>query len=438
MLRINIIEQKKREIADVALQIYREEGLEGLTSRNLGKKLGSSACPIFTVFSGMDEVQEAMIESAKELYKSYVDKGLSQDIPFRGVGEQYVLFALTEPRVFQLLFMNEGEAVPFVSNALPLLDEIYLATKKIGKNNPKAEQIKADNEVRMMWNHEVDRALVSQVPENEIRLIKKEFITDRIRGSIKAWGNCPELLANIMRGATTRLALLIHDLLTAARELKNKLFHEALEKEYGNKTVIKAEDSADVVTAPAKEVITEHEPPVITITATVPETDIVEQPKPQIPPRPVIPPEAAAFPRLQKVKVTLDKQNRLIFEAERERNKLEIELSDLKGLARLTKKKELESRITTKNEVIRTLKAGLSGIVRQHGFATVQDFYTAFYTAQRTTDAYQKECAKWDEAYGEKAAPKAETMHEKIQRYKEKADRQNANRPYQSRDKGAR
>ena len=438
MLRINIIEQKKREIADVALQIYREEGLEGLTSRNLGRKLGSSACPIFTVFSGMDEVQEAMIESAKELYKSYVDKGLSQDIPFRGVGEQYVLFALNEPRVFQLLFMNEGEAVPFVSNALPLLDEIYLATKKIGKNNPKAEQIKADNEVRMMWNHEVDRALVSQVPENEIRLIKKEFITDRIRGSIKAWGNCPELLANIMRGATTRLALLIHDLLTAARELKNKLFHEALEKEYGNKTVIKAEDSADVVTAPAKEVITEHEPPVITITATVPETDIVEQPKPQIPPRPVIPPEAAAFPRLQKVKVTLDKQNRLIFEAERERNKLEIELSDLKGLARLTKKKELESRITTKNEVIRTLKAGLSGIVRQHGFATVQDFYTAFYTAQRTTDAYQKECAKWDEAYGEKAAPKAETMHEKIQRYKEKADRQNANRPYQSRDKRAR
>ena len=438
MLRINIIEQKKREIADVALQIYREEGLEGLTSRNLGRKLGSSACPIFTVFSGMDEVQEAMIESAKELYKSYVDKGLSQDIPFRGVGEQYVLFALNEPRVFQLLFMNEGEAVPSVNNALPLLDEIYLATKKIGKNNPKAEQIKADNEVRMMWNHEVDRALVSQVPENEIRLIKKEFITDRIRGSIKAWGNCPELLANIMRGATTRLALLIHDLLTAARELKNKLFHEALEKEYGNKTVIKAEDSADVVTAPAKEVITEHEPPVITITATVPETDIVEQPKPQIPPRPVIPPEAAAFPRLQKVKVTLDKQNRLIFEAERERNKLEIELSDLKGLARLTKKKELESRITTKNEVIRTLKAGLSGIVRQHGFATVQDFYTAFYTAQRTTDAYQKECAKWDEAYGEKAAPKAETMHEKIQRYKEKADRQNANRPYQSRDKGAR
>ena len=151
-----------------------------------------------------------------------------------------------------------------------------------------------------------------------------------------------------------------------------------------------------------------------------------------------MPPEAAAFPKLQKIKVTLDKQNHLIFEAERERTKLEIELSDLKGLAKLTKKKELENRIATKNEEIRILKAGLSGIVGQHGFETVQDFYTAFYTAQHATEAYQKECAKWDEAYGEKSTPKAETMHDKIKRYQEKANIQNANHSYHSRDKGAR
>ena len=62
----------------------------------------------------------------------------------------------------------------------------------------------------------------------------------------------------------------------------------------------------------------------------------------------------------------------------------------------------------------------------------------AFYTAQRVTDAYQKECAKWKEIYREKATPKSETIHGKIQRYREKADRQNANQPYRSRDKGAR
>ncbi len=114
-----------------------------------------------------------------------------------------------------------------------------------------------------------------------------------------------------------------------------------------------------------------------------------------------------------------------------------VEFSILKTIYLLSKK-ELESKIATKEEEIRTLKARLSNIVRQHEFATVQDFYTAFYTAQRAFDAYQKERYKWEEAYGEKVTPKFETIHDKIKRYQEKSDNQNANRPYQSKDKGAR
>lgn len=198
------------------------------------------------------------------------------------------------------------------------------------------------------------------------------------------------------------------------------MFHETLEKEYVTKTTVKADTITTVEATPVTEEIKEPEPPKVTVTTTVQEAEVVEQSKPQIPPRPVIPPEAATYPKLQKIKATLDKHNHLIFEAESERNELEIELSELKGLARLTKKKELERRIATKNEEIRTLKAGLSSIVRQHGFATVQDFYTVFYTAQRATEAYKKSCAKREEAYGEKTTPKVETMHEKIQQYQKK------------------
>lgn len=234
------------------------------------------------------------------------------------------------------------------------------------------------------------------------------------------------------------LKVLISKVLTAARELKNRLFHEALEKEYGSEANVKTENITNVDTVPVTEEVTVSEPSSVTITAPVLKAEVAEPPNPPIPLRPVMPPEAAAFPKLQKVMVTLDKHNNFIFEAESERNKLEIERENLKGFAKLTKKKELDSRIATKIEEIRTLKAGLSGIVRQHGFATVQDFCTAFYTAQNAFDQYQKDCAKWDKAYGEKATPKTEIMHEKIQRYKEKADRQNASQPYRSRDKGAR
>lgn len=54
-------------------------------------------------------------------------------------------------------------------------DGPYLATKKIGKNNPKAEEIQADNEARQEWNRAVDEALVSGVASEEITEVKKKI-----------------------------------------------------------------------------------------------------------------------------------------------------------------------------------------------------------------------------------------------------------------------
>ena len=103
----------------------RADGYEALTSRALGTYLGSSARPIFTVFKNMEEVQQDMIKSAKALYKEYVNKGLTTEPPFKGVGTQYILFAVNEPKLFQLLFMTEQKQIPDLSGVLPLIDESY-------------------------------------------------------------------------------------------------------------------------------------------------------------------------------------------------------------------------------------------------------------------------------------------------------------------------
>ena len=115
----------KAEIIEAALNIVRTEGYEALTSRALGTYLGSSARPIFTVFKNMEEVQQAMIEAAKNLYKEYVNKGLTAEHPFKGVGTQYILFSVNEPKLFQLLFMAEQKQIPDLSGVLPLIDESY-------------------------------------------------------------------------------------------------------------------------------------------------------------------------------------------------------------------------------------------------------------------------------------------------------------------------
>lgn len=115
----------KAEIIGAALNIVRTEGYEALTSRALGTYLGSSARPIFTVFKNMEEVQQVMIEAAKNLYKEYVNKGLTAEHPFKGVGTQYILFSVNEPKLFQLLFMAEQKQIPDLSGVLPLIDESY-------------------------------------------------------------------------------------------------------------------------------------------------------------------------------------------------------------------------------------------------------------------------------------------------------------------------
>ncbi len=115
----------KEQIIKAALEIVRAENLECLTARALGKKLGSSASPIFTVFENMEEVQQAVLDAIKGVYREYVEKGLSEIPAFKGVGTQYILFAINEPKLFQVLFMREQEKIPDIDNVLPVIDESY-------------------------------------------------------------------------------------------------------------------------------------------------------------------------------------------------------------------------------------------------------------------------------------------------------------------------
>lgn len=72
-------------------------------------------------------------------------------------------------------FLNDKDKLQVFNNK-----DIYLPTKKIGKNNPKAEQIRRNNQVRMRWNSTVDEALFYQVPRKHIRTIKEEKILKNV------------------------------------------------------------------------------------------------------------------------------------------------------------------------------------------------------------------------------------------------------------------
>ena len=88
-------------------------------------------------------------------------------------------------------------------------NSVYLPTKKIGKNNPKAAEIEADNAARQEWNRTADMALLSGIEETKILEIKKEEIHQKASQSIKTNGWLPNLFRSIVSKAKEFLQNLI-------------------------------------------------------------------------------------------------------------------------------------------------------------------------------------------------------------------------------------
>lgn len=115
----------REEVVEAALKIVMREGIDNLTARALAGELGSSARPVFTVFSGMDEVQCEVIKAAHALYNKMVEQGLKENLAFKGVGKAYIRFAIEYPKLFQMLFMREKSTVPELNSVLGMIDENY-------------------------------------------------------------------------------------------------------------------------------------------------------------------------------------------------------------------------------------------------------------------------------------------------------------------------
>ena len=270
---------------------------------------------------------------------------------------------------------------------------MYLATKKIGKNNPKATEMEADNQKRMQWNEAVDRALVTGVPKTEIMQIKKERITDRIAMSISMFGNVSGKLGAIIGTAIAVLEMRITDILTRAKEFAEKIFYR------------------------------EPEP---IIEKVIPQEVTVEIEQPEVPKQPVIPPrprmseEAAMYHRLCAIKQKLDVQNNAIFIAERQRGDLAIELSECTGIFNARKRSELTRTIAKADDGIRSMKTHLSHIVREHGFENVEAFYKVFLMAKADYSDSCRRAKEWEEQYGEKPQSLHDMLKSKKQDIKER------------------
>lgn len=98
----------KEMILASAFDIVREKGLEGISNRELAKKLNCSIRPIYYQFQNVEELyNELYVEIEKYFYKFLMDN-MNDEMPkYKQVGINYIKFAKEEKELFKILFMSE-------------------------------------------------------------------------------------------------------------------------------------------------------------------------------------------------------------------------------------------------------------------------------------------------------------------------------------------
>ena len=286
---------------------------------------------------------------------------------------------------------------------------VYLATKKIGKNNPKAQEIEADNQKRREWNRAVDMSLISGVPEPKIMEVKRKEITEPIRKSIARRENRPRLFSRVVTVAVEALEFLIASVLfKKPREVPKQT--EQTEAEHPEHV---AENSMAAVKTTKEE---KAEP---------------EQPK--------MTRLASKYPKLFKVNKELEEQNSAIQKKQKQLSAKKKELSEVKGWFKGRKKKELQEEIYELTSQIRDMKDYLPRIVQKIGCRSVQEFLKDFKASQTEYSQYRIAIEKWKKETGKE--PVAHGIRAKLAEKKQEIQNKQKNKQHtrsQNKDRGAR
>ena len=136
----------KEEMVNAALRVVREHGIDGLTAKVLADELGTSTQPVFTAFGSMDGVRQAVHAAALESFDRYANAGLQEEVPFFGVGMQYIRFAREEPALYRLLFLSEDS-----HTAMDAMQRLQALVRPILRHIYRLTDAEADVYFRDLW-----------------------------------------------------------------------------------------------------------------------------------------------------------------------------------------------------------------------------------------------------------------------------------------------
>lgn len=261
----------------------------------------------------------------------------------------------------------------------------YLPTRKVGKNNPKAEEIRIDNYLRQEWNNMVDRAIVEGVTEEELRFAKKKEISDPAAESIRRSGWKPEIFRTILQKAIGKLRGFIQYI----KELRNAEYDE------NGQPIFHRDLKFDVTPAPLPEIAKGKRP-----SSAMQEAEVM---------------------RLDNILQKMKKAEQRIYAVEKVLIRLEKERQNIDGKWFHGKeKKDLDQKIAGKQQELKKAKATLAGIPGLHGYENALAVKKVYTSATKELDKIRNRQKEWDQ----KSVPEKQYLVIRSNKPEKRAERQ--------------
>ena len=110
----------KERIEEAAYQLTRERGFEAIAAREVAKSLGMTVTPIFTYFSGMEELKTAVRDRIRREFEEYLRGSLEYFPAFKEFGARWMRYAAENPN-FSRLLVSSGDPLKTVDDLLYLI-----------------------------------------------------------------------------------------------------------------------------------------------------------------------------------------------------------------------------------------------------------------------------------------------------------------------------
>lgn len=121
----------KDMIVDAALEIFRAEGFDAVTSRRVAFKLGCSTQPICFEYKNMDELKNDIVKKVvgqlNEIFSSVSNEGKEDpdEFVYRSFGLSFLKFVQADPFVFRQIYIVDGKIGRQVDNLrMPIILDI--------------------------------------------------------------------------------------------------------------------------------------------------------------------------------------------------------------------------------------------------------------------------------------------------------------------------